>query len=152
MLGATLSSTAQRTFYSSRPLHTPDSGKNDDFRSSRTCTPPLLVSIKGGGRHHLLDDLIIRTHVTSRTPAPSLLSSDIGTRFNHLAEAWEFPSLSRLAYTPYCRHPRCKIVQCIRTPLLDVRPRGRNQDKPHAFLCYLLHQPSRIGTRSIFTS
>ena len=27
-----------------------------------------------------------------------------------LAETWELPSLSRLACTPYYRHPRCKIV------------------------------------------
>ena len=31
--------------------------EDDDFRSPRTCTPPLLVSIKGGGGHHLLHDL-----------------------------------------------------------------------------------------------
>ena len=41
---------------------------------------------------------------------------DIGTCLNHLAETWEFPSLSRLACTIYYRHHRCKIVQCIRTP------------------------------------
>ena len=34
-----------------------------------------------------------------------------------LAETWELPSLSRLACTPYYKHPRCKIVQCSRTPL-----------------------------------
>ena len=34
-----------------------------------------------------------------------------------LAETWELPSLSRLACTPYYRHPRCKTVQCSRTPL-----------------------------------
>ena len=34
-----------------------------------------------------------------------------------LAETWEPPSLSRLACTPYYRRPRCKIVQCPRTPL-----------------------------------
>src|SRR6185503_6770985 len=33
-----------------------------------------------------------------------------------LAETWELPSLSCLACTPYYRHPRCKTVQCSRTP------------------------------------
>ena len=48
-----------------------------------------------------------------------------------LAETWELPSLSRLACTPYYKRPGCKIIQCTRTPpLLDVRPHGRNQDKP----------------------
>ena len=56
--------------------------------------------------------------------------NSMGYSLNHLAETWELPSLSRLACTPYYRHPRCKIIQCTHTPLLDVRPRGRNQDKP----------------------
>ena len=48
-----------------------------------------------------------------------------------LAETWELPSLSRLTSIPYYKHPGCKIIQCPRTPpLLDVRPHGRNQDKP----------------------
>ena len=65
-------------------------------------------------------------------------STTLSTRYWHsplsaspLAETWELPSLSRLACTPYYRHLRCKIIQCPHTPpLLDVRPRGRNQDKP----------------------
>src|SRR6185312_14146101 len=48
-----------------------------------------------------------------------------------LAETWEFPSLSRLACIPYYKYSGCKIIQCPHTPpLLDVQPRGRNQDKP----------------------
>ena len=44
-----------------------------------------------------------------------------------LAETCELPSLSRLACTPYYKHSGCKIIQCPRTsPLLDIRPRGRN--------------------------
>src|SRR6185503_17697383 len=65
-------------------------------------------------------------------------NTTLSTRYWHspqstspLAETWELHSLSRLACTPYYRHLRCKIIQCPRTPpLLDVRPRGRNQDKP----------------------
>ena len=34
-----------------------------------------------------------------------------------LAETWELLSLSRLACTPYYRHPGCNIVQYSRTPL-----------------------------------
>ena len=62
-----------------------------------------------------------------------------------LAETWEFPSLSRLACTPYYKHIGCKIIQCPRTPpLLDVRPRGRNQDKP---CVTVLSLASSSGTR-----
>ena len=50
----------------------PIRGEDDDFRSPLTCTPPLLVSIKGGDGHHLLHDLIIHTHVTRRTHTRSL--------------------------------------------------------------------------------
>ena len=81
--GAMLFSAPQCTFYSSHPLRTPIRGEHDDFRSPRTCTPPL-VSIKGGGEHHFLDDLISNTYVTRRTHTPALLSPDIGTCLNHL--------------------------------------------------------------------
>ena len=69
-----------------------------------------------------------------------------------LAETWELPSLSRLACTPYYKHSGCKIIQCPRTPpLLDVRPRGRNQDKP---CVTVLPLASSSGTRkhTAFTS
>ena len=66
-----------------------------------------------------------------------LLASNIVIRHAQtplLAETWELPSLSRPACTPYYKHSGCKIIQCTRTPpLLDVRPCGRNQDKP---VCY----------------
>ena len=87
------------------------------------------------------------SHPSTRPPLTHPLS---GARYWHLpqsspplAETWELPSLSRLACTPLLQVLRCKIIQCIRTPLLDVRPRGRNQDKP-CVTVYLLHQPSRI--------
>ena len=72
------------------------------------------------------------THGSEHThPLPA---SDIDIRHAQtplLAETWELSSLSRPACTPYDKHSRCKIIQCTRTPpLLDVRPRGRNQDKP----------------------
>ena len=69
-----------------------------------------------------------------------------------LAETWELPSLSRLACIPYYKHSGCKIIQCPRTPpLLDLRPRGRNQDKPCVTVFPLA---SSSGTRkhAAFTS
>ena len=88
----------------------------------------------------------------------SLLSGRSGTTEHSsqptplLAETWELPSLSRLACIPYYKHSGCKIIQCPRTPpLLDVRPRGRNQDKP---CVTVLPLASSSGTRkhAAFTS
>ena len=78
------------------------------------------------GSHSPMLSTTGRTHTRSSEPRYWHLSQSSPP----LAETWELPSLSRLACTPYYRHPRCKIVQCTRTPLLVVRPRGRNQDKP----------------------
>ena len=122
-----------------------------------SCAPPLLVTIKGGGGLPLdslalrtsfrmlktLLDLSYRGHLHSRPSPHSTL----------LTETWELPSLSRLACTPYYKHSGCKIIQCTRTPpLLDVRPRGRNQDK-HVRYCVAscINHLGR-GTRSIITS
>ena len=86
------------------------------------CTPSLLVSIKGGGGPSLRG-----VGPFGRTQRSALLTEHIRSskpRYWHsaqstppLAETWELPSLSRLAYTPYYKHPRYKIVQCSRTPL-----------------------------------
>ena len=71
--------------------------------------------------------LPLRTHAL--TPSSDIVIRHAQTPL--LAETWELPSLSRPACTPYYKHSGCKIIQCTRTPpLLDVRPRGRNQDKP----------------------
>ena len=65
-----------------------------------------------------------------------------------LAETWELPSLSHLACIPYYKHFRCKIIQCPRTPpLLDVRPRGRNQDNRVLLCCLLHHHLGRGNTQ-----
>ena len=83
-----------------------------------------------------------RLGITEHSPQPTPL----------LAETWELSSLSHLACIPYYKHSGCKIIQCPRTPpLLDVRPRGRNQDK----LCVtVLPLASSSGTRkhAAFTS
>jgi len=86
------------------------------------CTPPLLVPIKGGGGLSLMG-----MDPSGRTQHSALLTEHIRSsepRYWHspqstppLAETWELPSLSRLACTPYYRHPRCKTVQYSRTPL-----------------------------------
>ena len=110
-----------------------------------SCTPPLLVTIKGGGGLPLagsdpsgLSGFSLkreRSRTTKHSSQPTPL----------LAETWELPSLSHLACTSYYKHSGCKIIQCPRTPpLLDVRPRGRNQDKP---CVTMLPLASSSGTR-----
>ena len=79
--------------------------KTTTSTTSCACTPPLLVSIKGG------DGLSFRGMAPSgRTQHPALLTEHIRSsepRYWHspqstppLAETWELPSLSRLACTP----------------------------------------------------
>ena len=97
------------------------------------CTPSLLVSIKGGGGLPLrgdVRDISDHGHPHSRSSSP-LSTTELSPQPTPLlVETWELPSLSRLACTPNYKHSGCKIIQCPRTPpLLDVRPRGRNQDK-----------------------
>ena len=55
--GAMISNAPQCTFYSSCPLAPPIRGETMTSSPSRTCTPPLFVSIKGGGGLYLLDSL-----------------------------------------------------------------------------------------------
>ena len=129
-------------------------GEDDDFSSPRTWTPPLLVSIKGGGGHHLLHDLIIHTHVTRRTHTRSL-----EPRYWHLpqspplAETWELPSLSRLACTPYYKHSGCKIIQCPRTPPLcwTYGPAAGTRINP-CVIVLPLASTSRTRKHAAFTS
>ena len=69
-----------------------------------------------------------------------------------LTETWELFFLSRRACTPYYKHSGCKIIQCPRTPLLlDVQPRGRNQDKPCVTMLPL-QSSSGIRKHVAFTS
>ena len=109
-----------------------NSGENDDLHAPLMYVAPPC-DYKRRRRAPLSGAL------DSRPPALWLLSSRGRTRTTEhsspptplLAETWELLSLSRLACTPYYKHSGCKIIQCPRTPpLLDVRPRGRNQDKP----------------------
>src|SRR6185312_15025959 len=72
-----------------------------------------------------------RRDASRRNPSSLMLRHPYSPRSTPLlAETWEPSSLSRLACTPYYKPSGCKIIQCPRTPpLLDVRPRGRNEDK-----------------------
>ena len=118
-----------------------DSGETTTSAPQHSCTPPppcdykrrRRTPFKEAGRWTLayserrliaLSSFSLprgRSGTTEHSPQPTPL----------LTETWELSSLSRLACTPYCKHSGCKIIQCPRTPpLLDVRPRGRNQDKP----------------------
>ena len=80
-----------------------------------SCTPPLLITIKGGGGLPLagagLSGLVGlslsgfslprgRSGITEHSSQPTPL----------LAETWELPSLSRLACIPYYKHSGCKII------------------------------------------
>ena len=125
-----------------------------------SCTPPLLMTIKGGGGLPLTGTFptfwtfwtlaIIANIRDHRHTLSTAEHSPHSTPF--LAETWEPPSLSHLACTPYYKHSGCKIIQCPRTPpLLDVRPRGRNQNKP---CVTVLSLASSSGTRkhAAFTS
>jgi hypothetical protein len=55
-----------------------------------------------------------------------------------LAGTWELHSLSHRACIPLYRHRRCKKHIASRS-LLDVWPRGRNQDKPLHLSVFLNH-------------
>ena len=81
------------------------------------------------------------THNSPRSP-----EHDIGTRLNHLAETWGLPSLSRLACTLLLQALQCKIIQRPRTPLLDVRPRGRNQNNPARYCIAYCINHIELGT------
>ena len=76
-------------------------GKTTTSTFPYSCTPPLLITIKGGGGFPLTGMVTYtRGHrytlsTAEHSPPPTLL----------LAETWELPSLSRLACTPYYKHP-----------------------------------------------
>ena len=81
---------------------TPRFGGKRRLPRPHSCTPPLLVTIKGGGGLPLdgtlktLLDISYRGHLH---PRPSPHSTPL------LTETWEFPSLSRLACTPTTSTP-----------------------------------------------
>ena len=99
-------------------------GRTTTSTFPHSCTPPILITIKGGG------GLPLRGMVTHTRDHRHTLSTTQSTRtrseLRHryspcsiplLAGTWELPSLSRLACTPYYKHSGCKIIQCPRTPL-----------------------------------
>ena len=142
----------QCTSYSVRPLYPTIQGRTETFMP-HSCTPPLLVTIKGGGGLPLspLDSGWTfsgfsfprgRSGTTEHSSEPTPL----------LAETWRLPSISHLVCIPCYKHSGCKIIQCPRTsPLLDVRPRGRNQDKPRVTVLPLASS-SGMRKHAAFTS
>ena len=92
-------------------------GKDDDFHDPlRMYTVPPCVykrrrraSFKGVAQSDHFDR-------TQHSAPLSLRYWNMPQSTPSLTETWELPSLSRLAYTPYYRHLRCKIIQCPRTP------------------------------------
>ena len=136
----------QCTPYTVRPLYPSIRGK------TTTSTPPLMCAAPPC-------DYKRRRQASFRRDASGRDRSSLTLRNPYspgsiplLAETWEPSSLSRLACIPYYKHSGCKIIQCPRTPpLLDVRPRGRNQDKS---CVTVLSLASSSGTRkhASFTS
>ena len=119
---------------------TPRFGGKRRLPRLHSCTPPLLVTIKGGGGLPL-DSLNAAGHQLLRSPTFTIIATLNSFPSKDLGAS----SLSRLACTPYYKHSGCRIIQCPRTPpLLDVRPRGRNQDKP---CVTVLPLASSFGTR-----
>ena len=113
-----------------------------------SCTPPLLITIKGGGGLPLTGMVTYtRDHrhtlsTTEHSPQPIPL----------LAETWEPPSLSRLACTPYYKHSGCKIIQCPRTPSCwTYGPAARTRINPCVTVLPLA-STSRTKKHAAFTS
>ena len=110
--------------------HPRDSGEDDDFHVPLLMytAPPCdykrrrQASFKGGRSGHS-GQCCDHRHTLSTTEHPPQSTSP-------LAETWELPSLSRHACIPLLQAPPVQDNTVpSHTPLLDVRPRGRNQDK-----------------------
>ena len=118
----------QCTSYSIRPLHPRDSRGNDDFHVPLRMYIVPPCDYKRRRRASFKGDVAIIV----------IRSVPLSTRYWHspqstppLAETWELPSLSRHACNPLLQAPPVQDNTVpSHTPLLDVRPRGRNQDKP----------------------
>ena len=123
-------------------------GEYDDFRDLLYMyTAPPCVYKRWRRALSSPTHLISSTHsaqLAEHARSPELRYWHLPPSTSPLAETWEFPSLSRLACTPYYRHPRCKIVPCTRTPLCWTYGPVAGTRINRAFLCYLLHQPSRV--------
>ena len=112
-------------------------GKGDDFHDPlRMYTVPPCV-YKRRRQASFKRDLVIDV-ARSDSHGRTQHSAPLSTRYWHspqssspLEETWELPSLSLLACTPLLQAPRVQDNTVpSHTSLLDVRPRGQNQDKP----------------------
>ena len=136
---ATPAAFPQCTSYNIRPLYPAIRGKTTTF------TPPLMCAAPPCD-YKRRRRASFRRDASRRDPSSLTLWHPYSPRsIPLLAETWEPSPLSRLACTPYYKHIGCKIIQCLRTPpLLDVRPRSRNQDKS---CVTVLSLASSSGTR-----
>ena len=102
------------------------------YMISCACTPSLLVSIKGGGGLPLRGSRAIRsiryyaTLSTTEHPILALASINFSSSRDLGASLPLSPRLYPLLQAPLVQDNTVPS----HTPLLDVRPRGRNQDKP----------------------
>ena len=108
----------------------PESRGKDDFHNPlRMYTVPPCVC-KRRGRASFKGVNVARSDSLDRTQH----SAPLSTRYWHspqstspLAETWDLPSLSRHACIPLLQAPPVQDNTVpSHTPLLDVRPRGRN--------------------------
>ena len=101
-------------------------GKTTTSTVPCVCTPSRLVTIKGGGGFPFKGDIRdITTLSTTEHPILALASIDSSSR-DLGASLPLSPRLYPLLQAP----PVQDNTVPSHTPLLDVRPRGRNQDKP----------------------
>ena len=124
---------------------------------THTCTPPLLVTIKGGGRTLSRAGWLSRAHYdrTDSQNTLTLVSSDIGTHLNHSTASRDlgaFLPLSPRLYPLLQALPVQNSTVLSHALLLDVRPRGRNQDKPVSDCVASCINHLGRGTCSIITS
>ena len=125
--GAMISSTPQCTSYSGHLLCAPDSGRDDDFFLPPYMYPAPLCVYK---RRRRASHTFRRPHTTNSLSFIRSLS-----RYWHLLQSSSrdlgaslplSPRLYPLLQAP----PVQDSTVHSHTPLLDVRPHGRNQDKP----------------------
>ena len=133
--------------------------KTTTFMIFCACTPPLLVSIKGGGGLYLRGTFVwIEYNTQHHSQSTYIRSSE--PRYWHspqstppLVETWELPSLSRARLYPQLQAPPVQDSTVLsHTPLLDVRPHSRNLDKPVRYCVVSCINHLGRGTRSIITS
>ena len=126
-------------------------GEDDDFHVPLLmyAAPPCdykrgrRASFKGGCSGHQGPG-----HPHSRSSSPLSTTEHTLQLIPPLTETWEHPSFSRLTCTPLQQALRVhNNTVPSHTPLLDVVPRGRNQDKPvRSWVTSCINHPERETT------